>query len=135
MGLVLAFALAWDFVPLQYTIWDGGFFDLKVHLVSQAGPIRSVHCSAYRQRQEAELASENPLQAEAYATANADPFVGEALILNLPLSGRTSPMGRELSFHQCRHLLVRVNLVNGRQISKIVEIDSRLSREITVSLP
>jgi hypothetical protein len=135
-SLAIAFALAWEFVPLQVTIWDGGY-DLKINVTSEAGPLRSVSCKVCSQREEADWVLENPLHAEAHASAFSDPFDGKPLSLKLSLSGRTSPLGREVRlFQQCRYLVVIGRLQDGRQLAKIVDIpNSRKSREVSVSLP
>ncbi len=135
-SLALAFALAWEFAPLQVTIWDGGY-DLTVNVTSEVGPLRSVSFKACGQREVADWILENPLHAEAQASVVADPFDGKPLSLSLPLSGRTSPLGRELRLsQQCRYLVVIGRLQDGRRLAKIVDIpDSRESREVSVSLP
>jgi hypothetical protein len=135
-SLAIAFALAWEFVPLQVTIWDDGY-DLVVNVTSEAGPLRSVSCKACGQREVADWILENPLHAEAQASVIADPIDGRPLSLYLPLSGRTSPLGREIrQFQPCRCLVVIGRLQDGRQLAKIVGIpDSRNSREVSVSLP
>jgi hypothetical protein len=135
-SLAVALALAWEFVPIQVTIWDGGY-DLTINVTSEAGPLHSVCCKACGQHEAADWVLEDPLHAEAQAAVFADPFDGKPLSLYLPLSGRTSPLGRELRLsQQCRYLVVIGRLQDGRQLAKIVDIpDSRRSREVSVSLP
>jgi hypothetical protein len=135
LSLALAFAAAWEFVPLQVAIWDDGY-DLTINVSSKAGLLHSVGCKACRQREEADLILEDPLHAEAYASVIAEPFDGRPLTLKLPLSGRTSPLGRELRLTRCQFLVVIGRLHDGRQLAKIIDIpDSRTSREVSVSLP
>jgi hypothetical protein len=128
--------LVWFYTSAQYIIWDGGF-DLTVHVTSSAGPLRSVTCRAYGQRDDAEQAAKYllPPESDLWA-AQADPFTGEPLTLNIPLSGRDSMSGRELSRFQFRHLVVIGQLQDGRRVSKLVEIpDCRVSRDVSVALP
>jgi len=134
--VVVAGALAWEFVPLQVTIWDGGF-DLTVNVSSTAGPLRSVSCQAFGRREEADEVLKYLLPPETRLwSAVADPFAGEPLTVFVPLSGRESPSGRELRRFQFRHLVVIGELRDGRRTGKRVEIpDGRVSREVSVLLP
>jgi hypothetical protein len=134
--LVAASLLAWEFVPLQVTIWDGGY-ELAVHVSATAGPLRSVSCEAFSRAEDAQHALEYTLPPETSTwSATADPFTGEVLKVRVPVSGRDSPCGRELRRFQFRYLLVIGHLQNGRRVGKVVEIpDGRVSREITVVLP
>lgn len=134
--LVVAAALAWEFVPLQVTIWDGAF-DLTVNASSTAGPLRSVRCKACMRREEAEFTLEHPSNPESIGgSILREPFDGNPISVIVPLSGRSSPSGRELRRTQYQFLVVVGNLQDGRQIAKLVEIpDCRLSREVSVSLP
>ena len=134
--LVIVGALAWEFIPIQVTIWDGGF-DLTVQVSSTAGPLRAVSCQAYSRREEAEHILEHLLPPETRLwSAVADPFDGKPLAVAVPLSGRVSPCGRELLRVQFQYLVVIGQLKDGRRIGKLVEIpDSRVCREVSVLLP
>jgi hypothetical protein len=134
--LVVAGALAWEFIPIQLTIWDGGF-DLTVNVSSTAGPLKSVSCQACGGREEAEEILEYLLPPDlGSSSAVADPFDGQPLRVQVPVSGRASPMGRELRRSQFRYLVVIGQLNDGRRLGKLVEIpDGRESREVSVSLP
>jgi hypothetical protein len=134
--LVVASVLAWEFIPIQVIIWDGGF-DLTVNVSSTAGPLRSVSCQAFSGREEAEYVLEHlaPPESPLRSTV-ADPFNGQPLMVNIPLSGRDSPWGRELRRFQFRHLVVIGQLKDRSPIGKLVEIpDCRVSREVSVTLP
>jgi hypothetical protein len=134
--LIVAGALAWEFGPIKVTVWDGGF-DLTVNVSSSTGPLRSVSCAAFSQHEDAEFVLEHLLPPETrFCSTVADPFEGQPLIINVPVSGRDSPLGRELRRSQFRHLVVIGQLEGGRRIGKLVEIpDGRVSREVSVVLP
>ena len=135
-ALIVAGLLAWEFVPLQVTIWDAGY-DLAVQVSSTTGPLRSVSCEAFPRREAAAdfLKYLLPPETRLWSTV-ADPFAGEPLTVHISVSGRDSPSGRELQRFQFRYLLVVGQLQNGRRVGKLVEIpDERLSREISVELP
>jgi hypothetical protein len=134
--VVLIGALAWEFVPVQVTVWDGGF-DLTVRVSSTAVALRSVSCEAFAHRGDAEEALENHLPPRTRLwSAVADPFTGEPLRVTVPVSGHESPSGREISRFQFRHLVVIGQLPDGRRVGKLVEIpDCRESREVSVTLP
>lgn len=76
--LLIAGALAWEFVPIQVTVWDGGF-DLTVNVASTAGPVRSVSCQAYGRREHAADALEHLRLKTGGWSAVADPFDGRPL--------------------------------------------------------
>jgi hypothetical protein len=134
--LIIAGAMAWELVPFESTIWDGHFY-LTVHVGSTAGPLRTVSCQAFSRQEDAEYALELLLPPESPLwSAVADPFNGQTLRVDVPVSGRTSPLGRELRRSQFRHLLVIGQLQDGKRVGMLVEIpDSRLTREVHVSLP
>jgi hypothetical protein len=136
--LLLACAALWVYTSTTYIIWDGGF-DLTVRVSSNPGWPRSVSCQAFGNREDAEvvldhmLPTESPLGSE---SAISDPFNGEPLILIVPVSGRESMSGRQLSRFQFRWLVVIGVLQDGRRVGKLVEIpDGRESREVSVVLP
>jgi hypothetical protein len=133
---VVAAALAWEFIPLQVKISDGGFY-LTVNVSSSAGPLHSVSCQAFAQREETKHDLDylcppgTPLW-----SAVADPFVGEPLKVLVPVSGRESPCGRELRRFQFRYLVVIGKFQDGQRAGKLVEVpDGRVSREVSVVLP
>ncbi len=134
--IAVAMALAWEFVPFQVEIWDGGI-DLTVNLSSTAGDIRYVRCKACVQREDAEWALENWPDPEAWSgSVVVDRFDGKPFPVYVPITGRDSPLGREISRRQHRFLAVIGNLQDGRRIGKLVELpDLRKSREVSVSLP
>src|SRR5262245_50418051 len=132
----VALVLALEFLPISVLIWDG-HFDLTVNVSSTAGPLRSVSCQACGDRDLAEhvLKSRRPFESDLWAVI-ADPFEGEPLTVKVPVSGRTSPFGREVSRYQFSHLVVIGHLQDGRRLGKLVEIpDGRVSRTVSVSLP
>lgn len=133
--LMIAGVLLWVYTSMQYTIWDGGF-ELTIHVSSDPGPPRSVSCQAFGSRQDAEYVLTRLIHPERLWSIVADPFNGEALILNVPLSGHDSMSGRELVRFQFRYLVVIAVLPDGRRVGKLVEIpDCRVSREVSVVLP
>lgn len=134
--IVLVSVFLWEFIPVQVIIWDGGF-DLTVTVSSNAGPLRSVSCQAFGHRESADFAVEHllPMEADPWST-HVEPFSGKPLTVFVPLSGRKSPSGRELSRMQFRHLAVIGQLQDGRRVGKVVEIpDCRVSRTVHVILP
>jgi hypothetical protein len=134
--VLAAGVLAWEFVPLAVTIWDGGF-DLTVRIESPAGRPRSVTCESFGRREYADeaVALLRPPQSRSWS-AVADPFDGRPLTVPVAVSGRDSPLGRKLRRFQFRFLAVIAVLPDGSQVGKVVEIpDGRASREVLVILP
>lgn len=134
--LAIGAILTWEFLPMQRTVWDGGF-DLTVNVSSTAGPLRSVMCKSCRQREETEFILEHSEHQEARSCAVfVDPFDGKPLTAHVPLSGVDSPCGRDLRRFQDHYLVVIGQLQDGRQMKKVVEIpDCRESREVSLLLP
>ena len=134
--LLFAGALLWVFTSATYIIWDGGF-DLAVRVSCHPGPPRSVSCEACARRQDAEQVLEHLQPPEAGSrSATANPFVGEPLIIKVPVSGRDAMSGRQLSRFQFGWLVVIAVLPDGRRVGKLVEIpDGRVSREVSVIFP
>jgi hypothetical protein len=134
--LLIAGALLWVYTSTTYIIWDGQF-DLSVRVSSSLGPPRSVSCQACSHREQAEYVLEHLLPPEGRLwSATADPFAGEPLTVNVPVSGRDSMSGRELRRGQFRWLVVIAVLPDGRRAGKLVEIpDGRVCREVSVELP
>jgi hypothetical protein len=135
IALFVAGLLAWEFVPIQVTVWDGGF-DLAVTVTSSAGPLRAVSCEAFGRRDYADEALEFLMSPMSPWSARAKPFGGEPLTVNVSTSGRASPSGRELSRFQFRHLVVIGEFHDGRRVGKLVQIpDGEVSRKLSVTLP
>ena len=134
--LIAAVPLAWEFVPIQVKVWDGGF-ELTVNVTTLGGPLRSVSCQAFGRRDEAEQIAELLLSPYSQTwSAVSDPFSGKPLKVQVAVSGRDSPSGRKLRRYQFRYLVVIGTFQDGRQVGKVVEIpDCRESREVNVSLP
>jgi hypothetical protein len=134
--LIVVGVLAWEFIPLAVTVWDGSF-DLTVRVSSTAGPLDAVSCQACGRREDADYVLEHLLPPETRRwSAVADPFDGQPLTVVVPVSGRDSPSGRELRRSQFRYLVVIGQWQDGRRMGKLVEIpDGRVFREIDVSLP
>src|SRR5262245_40391156 len=102
--LLVAGAAVWVYTSTTYIIWDGGF-DLTVRVSSDPGPPRSVTCQAFGCREDAECMLEHLLPPETRLwSATAAPFTGKPLTVHVPLSGRNSMSGRELSRFQFRWL-------------------------------
>lgn len=134
--IVLVSVCLWEFIPVQVIVWDGGF-DLTVTVSSNAGPLRSISCQAFGHRDSADYAVEQllPMEADHWST-HVEPFSGEPLTVFVPLSGRKSPSGRELSRMQFRHLAVIGQLQDGRRVGKVVVIpDCRVSHKVSVTFP
>jgi hypothetical protein len=103
-------------------IWDGRF-ELTVRVSSEPGPPQSVTCEAFPSRKHAEYVLEHLLPPDAPPwSATADPFSGEPLIVSVPISGKESLLGWELSRFQFRHLVVVAELPDGRRVGKLVDI-------------
>lgn len=134
--LLVAGAVVWVCTSTPCVVWDGGF-DLTVNVSSDPGPPRSVTCQALGRREEAECVLEHLLPPETRLwSAIANPFVGKALTVRVPLSGRDSMSGRELSRFQFRYMVVVAVLPDGRRVGKLVDIpDCRVAREVAVVLP
>ena len=136
-GLAAA-VLAWEFVPIQVMVWDGGY-QLTVRVERPEGRPRSVSVEAHGQRKDADYAVEHLLPPESLSSprcAVADPFDGRPLTVWVPTSGRVSPFGRELQRMQFPYLAVVATLPDGRRVGKVVAIpDGRVSQEVTVTLP
>jgi hypothetical protein len=93
---------------------------------------------AFHDRLEAESALENPLSGDFHSySTKVDPFDGKPILINIQISGRTSPCGREIArYQQGRYLVVTAQTRDSRQLAKLVEIpDCRESRKVNVSLP
>jgi hypothetical protein len=130
--VILITAVAIEFTAM--TIWDGSF-DLTVKVTSSDGPIEAVWCQA-ENRESAEFALKDLKLEPSRWSAAADPFRGQPLTVPVPISGRDSPLGRELGRTQFRDLVVIAQVRDGRRLGKLVEIpDCRVSREVSVQFP
>ena len=133
-AVVVAGVLAWEFVPIQVMIWDGGF-DLNVHVESRRPQPQSVTCEAFSHREQAQVVAVRWLPlGSSTRSAIADPFVGQPLTVAVPVSGRRSPFGRELRWSQFQALLVIATYPDGLRVGQVVDIpDGRVNREVTVT--
>jgi len=132
--LVLAALLAYEFVPLQMTIWDGEY-KLLVHLDCLGTSPVSATFETFSRREQAEnvILSKRPPES-GWSSAVADPY--DPVEVPVPISGRSSPLGRDLARGHFSYLLVVATFADGHRVSKIVDIpDDRKSREVTVTLP
>jgi hypothetical protein len=136
VALIAAGLLAWEFVPIQVIVWDGAY-ELTVRVESPDGRPRSVSCEAFGRREYADAAVVHPHPPESQRwSAVADPFEGQPITVQVAVSGRESPFGRELRRSQFKFLAVNAVMADGRRVGKVVEIpDSRVSREVAVTLP
>src|SRR5262249_36623438 len=101
------------------------------------GPPRSVSCQAFGRREDAVFTLEHLLPPETRLwSAVADPYAGEPLTVNVPVSGRDSMSGRELRRSPLRDFVGSAMPPDGRRVGKLVDIpDGRVSREVSVALP
>ena len=114
-----------------------GICTYSVHVDSTSrAPIQRVTCEAFGHASDAAhslellLAPETPLW-----SAQADPFIGQALSVSLPFTFRTS-RGRVIDDFQYRSLLVIVRFGDDRQMGKVVEMPHReKARAVRVEFP
>jgi hypothetical protein len=134
--VLLVFGVAlWAYSSATHIVWDGGF-DLSVHVSSNPGPPLSVTCQPFGRLEYAEYMLKHLSPETRLWSVSADPFVGEPLIVHVPVSGRDSMSGRQLSRSQFEYLVVVAVLPDGRRVGKLVDIpDGRVSREVSVTLP
>jgi hypothetical protein len=67
--------------------------------------------------------------------ATRNPCDVEPLKINVPTSGRESPLGRQISYSRFEYLVVATKLESGERIAKIVQIPHpKMTRKITVTL-
>jgi hypothetical protein len=132
--LLAAGAMLGVYTSTTKIIWDGGY-ELTIHVSSNPGPPRSVNCLVCGNREEAEFVLMTFLP-ETRWSATADPFASKPLMVNVPVSGKASWSGRELSWVQFPWLVVIAVLPDGRRVAKLIKIpDGRVSREVAVELP
>jgi hypothetical protein len=137
LGLV-----AWEFIPIQVMVRDGGY-DLTVHVAVPPGDPRLVQCGLYARKKDAEegaelwLSDAIGLKHTAWTKAYFhDPFDDRPFEFMVPTSGRVSPMGRSIASFRFQYLVVAAELESGERIVEIVEIPHpKVTREITVTLP
>ncbi len=128
--------LAWEYVPIQVQRWDSSF-ELSVAVLFSNDQPRSVSCEAFPRYEQADEAIVHllPPVSRMWSTI-ADPFEGRLIPVQVAVSGRTSPFGRELRRSQHRYLAVIATMPDGRRLGKVVEIpDSRVTREVSVAIP
>jgi hypothetical protein len=128
--------LAWEYVPLRITVWDGAF-DLTVYVDSAPGEVRSVRCEVVPNRRAAEeaLYSREGVGSGPWS-AVADPFTGKPLVVPVRTSGHDSPSGRAIRLSQFRCLVVTARMEDGRRVDKVAEIpDEQATHEMHLALP
>ena len=129
--------LLWEFVPIMVDM-SVGHFALSVTVDGPAAEsIRSVQCIPCTTRAEAEyIVAHWPYRELSTAGTTIDPFDGVPIEVVVTVTGRSSPMGRELARFQAKYLAVLVPLETGERLEKIVDIpDGRTSRSVTVVFP
>src|SRR5262249_8670209 len=109
---------------------------VQVHSASRI-PIQKVTCEAFGDASEAASRSERLLAPETPLwSAQADPFIGQALSVSLPFTIRIARGGRVVGDFQYRSLLVIVRFRDGSQMGKVVEIPHRdETRTVVVEFP
>jgi hypothetical protein len=120
----------------QHAALDGVCtYTIQVHSASRA-PIRTITCEAFADANEAAYNLERLLAPNTRLwSAQADPFVGQALSVDLPWTIRVS-RGRVIHDVQYRSLLVIVRFGDGRQMGKVMEIPHRdKARAVRVEFP
>lgn len=123
----------WVYTSAEWIIWDGACqMTLRV-----SGPVRSVGYEPFGHHADAEFAVRHAGPPKKWDWAvTVEPFAGEPLEVYVPVSGRASMSGRELSRTQHRYLAVAGQLDDGRWVAKVVDLpDCRESREVSVTLP
>jgi hypothetical protein len=143
--LLIGGVLAFESAVGEVVIWDG-WYDFTIHLDTPTDPPSAVGCRAFGRLDEAERIAglcrkgspPFPLAEffdHAFGTL-VNPYTGEPLKVRVPVSGRQSVLGRELSRSQHDALVVGAEWPDGRRVWKVVEIpDGRVSKEVRVSLP
>jgi hypothetical protein len=136
IALVLLVAgLLWIYVSFPYVHWDGGF-DLTVNVSSACGPVRSVTCQSFGNRNDAIEAMQHRLPERGRFSATDEPFTGSPLKVFVPVSGRDSMSGRQLDSGQFRYLAVIGECRDGRQFGTVVDIpDYQESHVVDVTFP
>src|ERR1051326_93347 len=115
-------AVAYEFVPIQKTLWLG-WDDLTIDVTSSAGPIKSLKCCAYLHRSYAEEFLNHPDRLpESDSTAVIDPFEGKLIAMHLKVTGVDSPLGREIHSTHPRFLVIVAKMQNGQVVTKMVDI-------------
>ncbi|WP_406698882.1 hypothetical protein V5E97_08350 [Singulisphaera sp. Ch08] len=118
-------------------VGDGGYH-LAVRVRSASGSsIRAVTCEAFGSDNDAKESLERliPPGSSSWA-ASADPFTGKELSVNVPVSTRSTGLGRIVSDFQFRSLLVIVTYGDGRRIGKVVTIPHRdVTQSVSVEFP
>lgn len=122
---------------LPVAVWDGRF-PLTVHVSSTAEDVRSITCSVFQSREIADYAVENPSEREfwSFRAVTIEAFDGKPFDIDVPVSGKSSLLGRDISRMQFQYLAVKAELKDGRRVAKVVEIpDGRRMRYLFLKLP
>jgi hypothetical protein len=133
--VVAVFCCFYVFAPVA--LWVGSV-ELAVNVSSTDGLLWEVKCEPFQRRELAQWATRNPTSPEMNNSWSyvVKPFKGEPIKVFVPVSGRDSMWGRELSRIQFQWLAVIGLLNDGKSVTKVVEIpDGRVSREVDVVLP
>jgi hypothetical protein len=126
--------LAWEFVPSVVAVGCGAY-DLAVRIESPDGVPHAVACSPFFDREVAAFAVEQDSLASPEWAIVVAPFDGREIIIRVPFSTRTSPMGRVLSRSQARYLGVVAVLKDDRRVGRVIAIPDRgASNKIVVVL-
>jgi hypothetical protein len=123
-------------------IWDGSYH-LTIEVTAAAERPKWVWCHQTSDREHAERNLAVMLHAERknfeswLDSDTADPFNGQALTLNVWISGRDSPIFGSSEETQYRQFMVIIaEMQNGTRVGKIVEIpDHKVSKRVSVSIP
>jgi hypothetical protein len=120
---------------LLLCLWSGRYF-LNVQLeVKGDRPISRVSAKALMDKGWAEAIRLNP----GWVSQDLEPVhwvEGEPFSVWVPCGGRTSALGRELSYFNFQLLVVRVDYTDGTSTYVTAEIpDGRLQRELHVAVP
>lgn len=132
-----ALVLLWEFVPIVVSVWIGHFILSVTIEGAAADSIRSAQCVPCTTKAEAEyIVAHWPYRELTTAGTTIDPFDGGQIEVVVTVTGRSSPMGRELARFQPQYVAVLVTLETGDRLEKIVDIpDGRTSRSVNVEFP
>jgi hypothetical protein len=122
---------------LPVAVWDGSF-PLTVHVSVTDAEAVSIACDVFQRRDYADFAAQDSqlIEFRDWRAVKIEEFDGKPFEISVPVSGRTSLCGRDISRTQFQYLAVVAELADGKRISKIVEIpDGRVTRNVRVSLP
>ena len=136
LAMITACMLVWGYFEMQVTTWDG-WFDLTVRIETGSVRPRAISCQAFGREENAREVLAHPILLEPNLwSATAEPFDGSSFTVHVALSGRSSAIGREITRHQHRYLVVIATWPDGRRTGMLVSIpDCRESREVTAVFP